>query len=243
MKKPDKRQAARAAAKPKTTTKRKPDVSAPDKIWPPKPVTKAEARAIADRASTKADVSPKPKAKPGPKPKASKAPPKRAAKPKAAPKPKRPMAGRPSKYSPEVSEKICQHIASGGTINGLDKLDDPSLPTACVAWGWIQANPDFHSRYVAATELRLARWPEQVVEIADEQHTDSDAIAHAKLRIDVRLRLMHKLGRPAESGSGSEGSTTALSGMSWEEKVAHAADLFRTLGILVEDDKPEGDKR
>lgn len=204
--------AARAAAKPKTTTKR--------------------------------TAAPGTKAKPGPKPKASKAPPKRTAKPKTAgPKPKRPMAGRPSKYSPEVSEKICQHIASGGTINGLDKLEDNSMPNAWTAWNWIQANPDFHSRYVAACELRISRWPEQVVEIADEQHTDSDAIAHAKLRIDTRLRLMHKLGRPAESSSGSEGSATALSGMSWEEKVAHAADLFRTLGILVEDDKPEGDKR
>ena len=192
--------AARAAAKPKTTTKR--------------------------------TAAPGTKAKPGPKPKASKAPPKRTAKPKRPAK--RPGPGRPTTYSLAASEKVCQHIANGGTIGGLDKLDDPSMPASRRAWEWLQAHDDFRSRYTAAAELRITRWPEQVLEIADEPEVSAEAIARAKLRIDTRLRLMHKLARPV--GDGGEGSATALSGMSWEEKVAHAADLFRTLGILVEDD-------
>lgn len=161
-----------------------------------------------------------------------------AAKAKAKPA-KRPMAGRPTKYTPEVSERICQHVAAGGTINGLDKLDDRSMPTARTAWNWIQNNPDFFSRYTAACELRIARWPEQVLEIADAA-TDKTAFVD-KIKIDTRLRLMSKLTRPAGTGDGAGGSTAALTAMSWEEKLDHACDLFRTLGILVEDE-PAADK-
>lgn len=154
---------------------------------------------------------------------------------KPAPKARRSWPGRPSLYTPAMCERICQHVANGGTIGQLD--DEPSMPAAVTAWKWIQSDPDFYQRYLAATELRLARWSEEIVEIADL--SNGKTVLVDKLRIDTRLRLMSKLARPAGSGNGNgaESSMAALSAMSWEEKIDHACDLFRTLGILVEDDK------
>ena len=103
-----------------------------------------------------------------------------AARKKAAPKKgKRTLLGRPSMYTQEIEDEICQRIASGESLSHIT-LDD-HMPSAWTVRHWVLGRsaevPDSFSRnYEAARQLQAELYFEQVISIADGAHEAGDVL-------------------------------------------------------------------
>ena len=104
--------------------------------------------------------------------------------------------GRPSSYSPETAEEICQRMVNG---QGLLKIcSDEGMPDRSTVYRWLEANQDFRDRYARAREALMDFYAEQILTIAFDESGDivieqdgnrSKAVAnHAKVQRD-RLKV------------------------------------------------------
>ena len=141
-----------------------------------------------------------------PKPKISKAsvlkpPP---AKPKVKPKQK---VGRPTKYSLEIIEELCERIAT--SIDGLHKIckSDSKFPSFTQVFKWLndEDKKEFADKYARAREAQAELLADEIIAIADDSSNDtlisdsgnevqnSEWIARSKLRVDTRKWKASKL--------------------------------------------------
>jgi hypothetical protein len=97
-------------------------------------------------------------------------------------------AGRPSSYSDELAEEICEAIASGGALYKMvEKLDH--WPDERTIYRWLEKNDAFRQKYARARERQADRRNEEIVVIADEA---KDANI-ARLQVDARKWQASKL--------------------------------------------------
>lgn len=120
---------------------------------------------------------------------------------------KRPV-GRPSSYTPELANEICERIAT--TPRGLDFIceSDDALPSARTVARWLDEQPQFRQSYVRARERQADLIFDECLEIADDASNDvklvgredeevevcnTEFVQRAKLRIETRMRMAGKL--------------------------------------------------
>lgn len=86
-----------------------------------------------------------------------------------APKIKRKM-GRPSLYSPELADEICDAIASSelGLCHLVDK--NPHWPDRANIFMWVRKHPDFRDKYYKAKEDQTEVCVEYMHEVMNEPH-------------------------------------------------------------------------
>ncbi|HEY2359303.1 MAG TPA: hypothetical protein VGH86_17770 [Phenylobacterium sp.] len=72
--------------------------------------------------------------------------PRKAAKPTPGPRP------RPSRYTSELGDRICERIMAGSAIGALGA--DLSLPSTVTLFNWLEKNEGFRGKYAAACEIR-----------------------------------------------------------------------------------------
>lgn len=213
-----------------------------------KPVKKATAKSPA-----KKPVAKKPPAKKAPVKKApvKKAPAKKSpAKRKAAKK--RPV-GRPTKYTPELSNVICGRIASGESLFRISK--DAGMPSTVTMFAWMRKHEEFLNSYTIAKQECADVYAEEIIDIADDGTNDymaqletdengeekiagwkynGEHVARSRLRVESRKWLMMKL-KPKKYG---EKTHTEHSGqvnyseLSEEQLDAHLKSL---LGAIQEE--------
>jgi terminase small subunit-like protein len=109
-------------------------------------------------------------------------------------------------YSEDIASEIWQRISCGELL--IDICDEENMPTMRRCNQWLKANPDFSALYKESINDRLNVFEEEVLRIADcikndfktivkngkERHVvDSDIIARAKLRIDVRFKHLRAM--------------------------------------------------
>ena len=99
--------------------------------------------------------------------------------------------GRPSKYSDELAEKICELIASGMSLRAVCSQD--SMPSAVTVCKWLSENEEFSKQYARAREEQAVSFADEIISIADSVEPDSAAVAKAKLQIDSRKWLAAKM--------------------------------------------------
>lgn len=128
------------------------------------------------------------------------------------------MAGRPSKYTPELASDICAGIIEGKSIREICKADD--MPDAATVFRWLAAEKgDFCKQYTRAKEIQAEVMSEELLEIADDAQNDymirrqeggdlddnhgwvtnGEAIQRSRLRIESRKWLMGKM-KPKKYG-------------------------------------------
>ena len=123
--------------------------------------------------------------------------------------------GRPTSYTPELAELICQRTATH-TV-GLNRLcvmfDDMPDRTTVNLWRWV--HPEFSIKYAQAKMFQADLLAEECMEIADDKSDDAtydemgnevcntEFIARSRLRIDTRKWLASKL-LPKQYGNHSE---------------------------------------
>jgi len=96
-------------------------------------------------------------------------------------------AGRPSKYTKALADKICARIAQGESLRKI--CEDKAMPNIASVINWRREKPEFFAHYTKAQEDRADHYADEIVEIAD---TAEDA-AKARLQVDARKWVASKL--------------------------------------------------
>jgi hypothetical protein len=115
-------------------------------------------------------------------------------------------------YDELVAQEICERVSCGGLL--IEICNEPHLPTARRFYQWLRDNADIYALYKESINDRLNIFEEQIIQIADDASRDfkevvrngrtvrvldGEAIARAKLRVEVRFRHL-KAGRPQKWG-------------------------------------------
>lgn len=147
-------------------------------------------------------------------------------------KEKRPI-GRPTKYSQEMADKICEQIAHGKSLRAVCAEDD--MPPMKTIYRWLEANEEFRHQYARARDKQADYYFEEIVEIADSVEADSAAVAKARLQVDARKWTLSKLA-PKKYGEkteldvkSSDGSMTPTVRIDAEEYRKIAEDVLRKI--------------
>jgi hypothetical protein len=97
--------------------------------------------------------------------------------------------GRPTIYSEEMVELVCQEIATNAT--GLDHIcaANPAMPGCSTIKTWIRKYPEFRAKYLQAKEIQSHALMEKSLCVADrDEHDSSDSllkINRDKLKVDT----------------------------------------------------------
>lgn len=73
--------------------------------------------------------------------------------------------GRPSDYTPEIADRICQWLAGGQSLRAFCKQDNtPALSTVCL---WIVTHDQFSEQYKRAREAAGYAHADEIADIAN----------------------------------------------------------------------------
>ncbi len=115
----------------------------------------------------------------------------------------KPKTGRPSSYTPEHADSICEHIAGGRSLVSWCKQDE-TRPSYTSVMRWLESNEAFRDNYARARQDQADYLAEEIVQIADDgandtyatddgERTNQDVIARSRLRVDARKWYASKL--------------------------------------------------
>jgi hypothetical protein len=62
------------------------------------------------------------------------------------------MVGRPSSYSEETAEAICDRLMQGQSLRSI--CLDPKMPDVKTVFNWLEKQPSFFQRYTRAREVQ-----------------------------------------------------------------------------------------
>ncbi|MDE2426916.1 MAG: hypothetical protein KGO96_13535 [Elusimicrobia bacterium] len=100
--------------------------------------------------------------------------------------------GRPSLYSPELADHICELIATGTPVYRIPEISE--MPAESTIYLWMEQHKEFSEKYARAKARLADRMVEEVVTIADEADpTTMKGIEHARTRMDARKWAAGKL--------------------------------------------------
>lgn len=120
------------------------------------------------------------------------------------------MTGRPSSFTDEIADTICEQIAEGKSLRAVLR-ENENLPAASTVCRWLAQNESFRKQYARAREAQADALFDEILEIADDgrndsytdedgrEHTNQDVIARSRLRVDARKWMAGKL-RPKVYG-------------------------------------------
>ena len=138
--------------------------------------------------------------------------------------------GRPSKYSDEMAENICEKIANGRSLRSICAED--GMPTTSTVCKWLIENKEFSEQYARARTRQADYFFEEIVEIADSVEADSAAVMKARLQVDARKWAASKIA-PKKYGDkteldvkSSDGSMTPTVRLNAEEFRKIAEDVL-----------------
>jgi hypothetical protein len=104
-----------------------------------------------------------------------------------------PKIGRPSEFSQEVVNEICERMQAGETLTAICK--DDHLPVKTTILRWLDAHTPFQTQYARARTSLMDHYADQIVEIAFEgSNTDNVAVQRDRLKVDSLKWIMSKLG-------------------------------------------------
>lgn len=121
---------------------------------------------------------------------------------------------RPTKYSQELVDKICEQLAQGDSMRTVTKADD--MPAMSTIFRWLRENPEFQEQYARAKEEAADAFIEDMQDIADDGTNDwmerydkdgemigwqlnGEHVQRSRLRIDTRKWIASKL-KPKKYG-------------------------------------------
>lgn len=122
--------------------------------------------------------------------------------------------GRPSSFTEEIAETICEQLIEGRSLRSICLADD--MPNAGTVCRWLASNETFREQYERAREAQADTLADELLDIADdgtndwmERYDDEDkkrgwvengeALARSRLRVDTRKWVAAKL-KPKKYG-------------------------------------------
>lgn len=144
----------------------------------------------------------------------------------------RTMAGRPTDYSEDAADVICEQIATT-TFSMRTICEQLSIPVGTVL-AWLAREPTFQEKYARAKEMQADILAEEILDIADDGTNDlmkivkgdteyetenKEVVNRSKLRVDARKWIASKL-KPKKYGdkvhneiTGADGGPVKITGM------------------------------
>lgn len=121
--------------------------------------------------------------------------------------------GRPSIYSKELADQICEQLAQGLSMRTVCKADD--MPCMSTVFKWLREKDEFSQQYARAKQESADALVEEMLDIADDGENDwmrrhgkdeedywvlnGEHIQRSKVRIDTRKWIASKL-KPKKYG-------------------------------------------
>lgn len=138
--------------------------------------------------------------------------------------------GRPTDYTKDMADKICEKIANGRSLRSICAED--GMPPMKTIYRWLEANEEFRHQYARARDKQADYFAEEIIEIADSAEAESAAVSKAKLQIDARKWAASKIA-PKKYGDkqeidvkSSDGSMTPAVRLNAEEFRKIAEDVL-----------------
>lgn len=130
------------------------------------------------------------------------------------------MTGRPSDYTMELGDLICERLSDGESLRAI--CAEEGMPNRSTVFRWVGANDAFRDQYARAREEQADTLADEIVSISDEECTmvradkhpgakadgedgnvevvfDATAVARNRLRVDARKWVASKL-KPKKYG-------------------------------------------
>jgi len=104
--------------------------------------------------------------------------------------------GRPSDFTQEIADAICERLAEGESLRKICLAD--GMPNKATVFRWLVAHPTFSDQYARAREEQAETLADEIVEISDGDGEASDP-QRDRLRVDARKWVASKL-KPKKYG-------------------------------------------
>lgn len=114
------------------------------------------------------------------------------------------MTGRPSSFTQEVADAICEGLVDGKSLRSICADDD--MPSASTVCRWLGSNDAFREQYARAREAQADTLFDEILDIADDSSRDvkivgederevcnTEFVQRARLRVDARKWMAGKL--------------------------------------------------
>jgi hypothetical protein len=108
-------------------------------------------------------------------------------------KPNKHPGGRPTDYTPELGDDICDRLTRGESLVSICK--DADKPEPKTVYRWLRIHEEFSHNYTRARDNQADTYADEIVDIAD---TEPDA-NKARVRVDARKWVASKL-KPKKYG-------------------------------------------
>jgi len=120
--------------------------------------------------------------------------------------------GRPTDYTQELADKICEGISDGASMKTVCSPND--MPDKATVFRWLRLHQDFCDNYTRALEERTEAMAEEIIDISDDGSNDFMTIVkgnqsyeienkevtnRSRLRVDTRKWIMSKM-KPKKYG-------------------------------------------
>lgn len=107
--------------------------------------------------------------------------------------PKHP-GGRPTTYTDEIANEICERIMNGESLRTITKDDD--MPERKTIHNWLSVNEEFLHQYKEARDIQADTYTDEMEDIARDPTID---VQRARLIVDTRKWVASKL-KPKKYG-------------------------------------------
>lgn len=120
--------------------------------------------------------------------------------------------GRPTVYTQELSDRICELLALGNSMRKVAEMED--MPSMSTMFKWLRENDQFSQQYAKAKEESADAMAEDLLYIADTpvmgevktikpdgsvEIKQDEMLGHRRLQVDSRKWLMAKM-KPKKYG-------------------------------------------
>jgi hypothetical protein len=102
-------------------------------------------------------------------------------------------AGRPTDYTPELGDYICDQLTQGRSLVSICKED--KMPATVSIYKWLREHEEFANNYARARENQADYYADEILDIADSAEDPQKA----RLQVDTRKWIASKL-KPKKFG-------------------------------------------
>ena len=97
--------------------------------------------------------------------------------------------GRPSSYTQEIADTVCQRIAEGESLRTMCR-DDDEMPSERTVYRWLNANEAFCQQYACARKTWADAQIEEIIAVSKDVDLKAD---DKRVQIDTLKWAMGKL--------------------------------------------------
>lgn len=157
------------------------------------------------------------------------------------------QVGRPTDYTLEKADLICDRITQGESLRSI--CIDEDMPHAGTVCRWLAKNQEFREQYALAREAQAELMADELLEIADDGTNDwmekknaegevigyrenGEAMRRSQLRISTRQWVAERL-LPKKYGTKVQNEHTGKDGGAIETKDVGGYDLARRIALAL----------